>query len=304
MRNYVLAVIVGLAGLTVGAAVIVLNHRVPAPAPGASAPPAAADQAAASLPAPEPAPTAAPDSAQPVAPQPAPEVAAAPPAPPAAPALPNVDVAPLTVHAVPDEEPPAPTVTLVDRDGRTIREIKPSAPLSPTYQPSVGTAATSQRFASNVPPPPARSASAPVLVPPIGNSRLAATSMTAFFNGAATAVGATVLSVGGHSVKLFGVRVADPRDQCGLGPGDNRNCADVARDALAQRLQRNPRVSCHVPPGQRGDPAAVCADGGGTDLAGFLIAEGYALADTNQSYDYFGAEGVARSFRRGLWRYR
>jgi endonuclease YncB( thermonuclease family) len=289
-----LAAIAGLAGLTVGAAVIVLNHRAPVPAADQTP-----DQTTVSLPAPASAPE--PPTA---APEPAPEVAAAPLAPPAAPDLPNVDVAPLTVHPVPSEEPPAAPVTLVDRDGRTIREIQPSSPLSPTYRPSVGPAQTSQRFASNVPPPARSASAAPVLVPPIGNSRLAAAAPTAFFNGAAAVAGATALSVGGHSVQLYGVRVAEPRDQCGLGAGDNRSCADVARDALAQRLQRNPRVSCHVPPGQRGDPAAVCADASGTDLAGFLIAEGYALADTNQGFDYFGDEGAARAFRRGLWRYR
>jgi endonuclease YncB( thermonuclease family) len=300
MRNYALATVVGLAGLTVGVAVIVLDRRVSAPVP--SVPPLAADRIAESLPpaAPEPPPPAPAPELAAAAPE---QSAAAAPSPPAASDLPNVDIAPLTVHPVPNDEPPAPTVTLVDRNGRTIREIRPSAAPSPTYQPSIGPAPTTQRFASIAGPPP-RAASAPVMVPPIGNSRFAATPMTAFFNGSASASGATVLSVGGRNVRLFGVRVADPRDQCGLGPGDNRSCADVARDALAQRLQHYPSVACHVPAGQRGDPAAVCADASGTDLAGFLVAEGYALADTNQSYDYFGAEGVARSFRRGLWRYR
>ena len=142
------------------------------------------------------------------------------------------------------------------------------------------------------------------MVPPVAGPRVAALPSGTFFNGAGQATGGTVISVGGRFVNLFGVRIADPRDQCGLGPGDNRSCADVARDSLAQRLKRYPNVSCHVPPGQRGQAGAVCTDASGTDLSGFLIAEGYALADTNQSYDYFGAEGVARSYRRGLWRYR
>ena len=90
-----------------------------------------------------------------------------------------------------------------------------------------------------------------------------------------------------------------------LGAGDNRSCSDVARDALAQRLQHYPNVACRVPPGQRGgDPAAICTDNSGTDLAQFLVDQGYALADTHQSFDYFGAESAARANRRGLWRYR
>jgi endonuclease YncB( thermonuclease family) len=124
------------------------------------------------------------------------------------------------------------------------------------------------------------------------------------FNGAASAAGGTILAVGGRSVRLYGVKLAEPRDRCGLGAGDSRSCADVARDVLAQRLLRYPNVTCRVPAAQRGAAAAICTDGSGVDLGGFLVAEGYALADTGQSYDYSGAEGVARAFHRGLWRYR
>jgi endonuclease YncB( thermonuclease family) len=124
------------------------------------------------------------------------------------------------------------------------------------------------------------------------------------FGGAAAATGGVTLEVAGRKVKLFGVRVADSSDRCGLGPRDDRNCAEVEKDALAQRLSRADRVSCHIPAGQPGKPAAVCVDTTGTDLGGFLVAEGLALADTNESYEYFGAEGVARTFRRGLWRNR
>jgi endonuclease YncB( thermonuclease family) len=291
MRNLALAVVVGLAGLTVGAALVVLGHHAPPVA--ATAPPP--DQAVVSVP---PVPEAAPTP-------PLPETAVAPPAP-AAPDLPTVDVAPLAVHIVPnDDTSPAPTVTLQDRDGRTIREIKPAQGLSPTYVPSVGPG-SGRSFAPSSPAPYySPGPSGPVMVPPINGSRLAtAVPSGALFNGAGQAAGGITLSVGGRYVNLFGIRIADPRDQCGLGPGDNRSCAVVAHDALAQRLQHYANVSCHVPPGQRGQPGAVCTDSSGTDLGGFLVAEGYALADTGQSYDYFGAEGVARSYRRGLWRYR
>lgn len=124
------------------------------------------------------------------------------------------------------------------------------------------------------------------------------------FGGAAEATGGVTLSVAGRKVTLFGVRVADSSDRCGLGPGDDRGCAEVEKDALAQRLRRADRVSCHIPAGQPGKPAAICVDTTGTDLGGFLVAEGLALADTNESYEYFGAEGVARTFHRGLWRHR
>jgi endonuclease YncB( thermonuclease family) len=89
-----------------------------------------------------------------------------------------------------------------------------------------------------------------------------------------------------------------------LRHGTAQSCRDVARKALAQRHAAHSQVHCRIPPGQRGAPGAICLDASGTDLGGFLVAEGFALADPAQSYDYVGAEGVARSFHRGLWHYR
>jgi endonuclease YncB( thermonuclease family) len=302
MRQYLLVGLVVAAGLTVGAAVVVLDRHVPPPVakpPVASEPPGSGE-ATASLPAPESAP-ATPEAPAAVAAAPAPPGATAG-APPATRSpdsdLPNVDVVPRTTHAVPDAEPPPTSVTIVDRNGRTLKELQPSSGLSPSYVPSVGPGGGGASGS-------ARGSTRPILVPPPSNSRLAMVLPGAVFNGKGSAAGGTALSVAGHTLRLFGVRLADPRDRCGLGTGDNRSCSDVARDALAQRLQHYPTLACRVPPGQHGgDPAAICADNSGTDLAGFLIGEGYALADTNQSFDYFGAEGVARSNRRGLWRYR
>jgi endonuclease YncB( thermonuclease family) len=286
MQKWVVGILAGLAGMAVGAALVVLErtvHPLPQPAPAA--------QVAALPPVPEPAPE--------------PPPAAAPePAPPAAPDLPTVDVAPLAVHAVPDQDTPAPKVTVFDHNGRDITPRGSSGPPA-SYVPSPSPAYPSPAY----PSPPSQAPSRTALVFPQFSANKAIVGKpvqpsVANFSGMATAGGGTSLLIGGKTVALFGVRPGDPRDQCGLGPGDSRSCTDVARDALAQRLQHYGNVSCRVPPGQRGDPAAVCNDSGGTDLGGFLVAEGLALADTNKSYDYFGAEGVARSFRRGLWRNR
>jgi endonuclease YncB( thermonuclease family) len=248
MRKSALLVL-GLGGLALGVAVVMLDRR-------ATPPPAPAEKAEA-LPVPE-----APVAAAPAAP-PAPPPA---PAAPALPDLPTVEVAPRPVHAVPNDEPPPPAkVTLFDRSGKEL----------PWRQAAL--------------PPPRTPAPAAPVTP---------------FGGRAQAAGGITLALAGKTVRLFGVRVADSRDRCGLGQGDARSCGEVARDALAQRLQRNPTVSCRVPEGQRGDPAAICLDGAGTDLGGFLVAEGLALADTKESYEYAGPEGVARYFGRGLWRNR
>ena len=271
MRNWVVGILAGVAGMAVGAALVVVEryvHAVPLPPPTA--------QQASLPPVPE-------------VPQAAPEPE---PTPPAAPDLPTVEVAPHIVHTVPDEDTPAPKATIFDRNGREITSRGNNTP-PPSYVPSPS------------PMPPGSSASAsrgPLILPQFAAKPSAPSAGN--FSGSASAPGGIALTVGGRQVALFGVRPGDARDRCGLGPGDARACADVARDALAQRLQRNANVDCRIPPGQRGNPAAVCTDNSGTDLGGFLVAEGLALADTGTSYEYFGAEGVARSFRRGLWRNR
>ena len=107
---------------------------------------------------------------------------------------------------------------------------------------------------------------------------------------------------------LFGVRPPGGADRC-LSPGSLNlsappTCVDKAHAALAARLARNPTVSCRLPAPATAASAAVCLDAEGVDLGGLLVAEGLALADPSQSYDYVGAETAARSQGRGLWHFR
>jgi endonuclease YncB( thermonuclease family) len=179
--------------------------------------------------------------------------------------------------AVPD----LPTVEIAPRPVHTVPEDEP--PPAPKANPFVQAARpTASSEASSRP--------APSPTPPV-------------IAGAAKASGPTTLAVAGRPIRLFGVKTPEPGDRCGTGSGRG-NCAEAAHDALTQRLDRSPQVSCRIPAGQRGNPAAVCVDASGTDLGRFLVAEGLALADTTQSYEYFGAEGKARSSRVGLWGHR
>ncbi len=146
--------------------------------------------------------------------------------------------------------------------------------------------------------PPPQAAPPSVALPPL----------PARLTGAAQAAGGTTLTVQGRPLRLFGVRPPDDRDRCPTHDGalqaSTRPCAEVAHEALAARLVAPAGVNCRVPEGQRGQPAAICLDSTGVDLGGFLVGEGLAFADPHQSYDYVGAETVARTARRGLWRYR
>jgi len=131
------------------------------------------------------------------------------------------------------------------------------------------------------------------------------TAPAVLINGAAKLGGGFSLTVGQRAIELFGVKPPPSGERCAGGAQPASNCGEVARGALAARLKANAAVSCRVPPGQRrAVPAALCIDAAGVDLGGFLVAQGFALADPAQSYDYVGAEDVARSLKRGLWRYR
>lgn len=186
-------------------------------------------------------------------------------APPPSSDLPTVVVNQRPVHTVPEEDPgPSPPVTIKGRDGNAVALHAPRPPL-------------------------VRRAPAPAPV--------------TLISGAARLGEGISLSVRGRSVHLFGVRLPASGDRC--GDAASHPCSELAREALAMRLRMNGDVSCRVPPGQRAAaPGAVCHDVTGVDLGGFLVAQGLALADPTQSYEYVGAESAARAVRRGLWNYR
>jgi endonuclease YncB( thermonuclease family) len=260
--------------LALGLAVVFLSPRPDVPETSSAVRAAAAPVAVIPPAAPQPPPTRVADAAPAAS-------SALPPSPPAAtqtpvparsppavvPDLPTVEVRELPVHAVPDDTPPPRPVTLLGRN-------------RPGDAP--------QLLAHNAPPPAPRQSPALVIV------------------GAAHADSGVSLTVRGRVVPLYGVRAPRGGDRCAVSPGRvPRSCAEVARDALAARLGASATVSCRVPPGQRGGgSAAVCLDSTGVDLAGFLVGAGFVLADPAQGRDYVGAERIARSFRRGLWRYR
>ncbi|HEX3500534.1 MAG TPA: hypothetical protein VHT04_14545 [Stellaceae bacterium] len=233
----------------------------------------------------EPAPAAASaPAADSPAPPPGPAVAALPP-------LPTRAIPEWQTHAVPEDEvPPAPKPL----DLRVPSNGSAALPPPPSYRPSVGAQ-----------PAPSGSA-APTAGPRDGTGPQIA--------GTARAEGATALRVGGQPLHLFGIRPPASGDRCATsgttplssGAQTRRTlpCLEQAQGLLAARLAAKANISCRFPGASRQDSPAICLDGDGVDLAGVLVAEGLALADPTQSYDYVGAEGVARSQKRGLWLFR
>lgn len=208
---------------------------------------------------------------------------------PAVPDLPTVAVAPPAVHVVPSDGDTKQfgTVTMSDRKGRTFT-IVPAVPMpAPAPEPR-RTASVASSAGPSLP--------RPKVFAPVGRP--------AVFSGHARITGPLTLDVQGQTVQLFGVAPAAPEDRCASANGVVKSCAAVAAAALTEKLAGHSIVACRVPPGQRGMIGAICLDEQGNDLGRFLVIEGLALTDSNQSYDYLPAQGAARSAKRGLWYFR
>ena len=214
------------------------------------------------------------------------------------PELPTVSVESPSVHPVPDESEtrsisPA---TLSNRLGQPLK-MRTNPPPPPSYVPSVSGPGLSSP-ASSGPKSGAPQQSAMIPEPPL-------TGNPSVFSGRARPLGGINIEVAGLKVRLFGVRLPEARDHCAAANGKPQACDAAALAALQQRLAGHSIVACRVPPGQQSsEPGAICLDEEGNDLGRYLVIQGYALADSNQSYDYLPAEGAARTAKRGLWNYR
>lgn len=114
--------------------------------------------------------------------------------------------------------------------------------------------------------------------------------------------GDTIILAGQH-IRLHGIDAPERGQICEAG-GKPWRCGEEAKAALARLIGRawvrcDARVTA-----QRHANVAVCRMVGpnGKQLNKAMVAEGWALADRNQSTDYVSDEADARSARKGLWR--
>ncbi len=123
-------------------------------------------------------------------------------------------------------------------------------------------------------------------------------------DGPAIVTGPLELNVAGTPLRLYGVKAPGSGDMC--APNAEyaaRSCPDVSRAALAARIGQGGKVSCRIlASGGRQALPAVCKDSTGTDLASYLVAHGFALAEANDMMiDYSAAETQAKNAHTGLW---
>lgn len=117
--------------------------------------------------------------------------------------------------------------------------------------------------------------------------------------GVATVIDGDTLEVRGERIRLHGIDAPERAQACVRG-GKAWRCGQQASLALADRIGRLP-VRCETFQRDRyGRIIAICRQGE-TDLNGWMVRNGWALAYRRYSTDYVAAEDEARQAALGIW---
>lgn len=108
------------------------------------------------------------------------------------------------------------------------------------------------------------------------------------------------IRLGGRSIRLDGIDAPEWDQTCLDANGRSWRCGRAASRALRDRT-RGQTVSCQPRALDRyGRTIAVCALADGSDLNGWLVRHGWAIA-SGFSRTYAAEESEAKAARRGIW---
>ena len=114
-------------------------------------------------------------------------------------------------------------------------------------------------------------------------------------------IDADTLHVAGQKVRLQGIDAPESAQSCRGADGRSYLCGDQATRALRERIGGR-AVTCTIEGRDRYNRAlGNCSMADGTDLNGWLVRQGYALAYRRYSTRYVPQEDQARSARAGIW---
>ena len=114
-------------------------------------------------------------------------------------------------------------------------------------------------------------------------------------------VDADTLEVAGQKVRLQGIDAPESAQSCRQAGGPRYQCGDHATQALRTRIGTG-AVTCTVEGRDRYMRAlGICYAADGTDLNGWLVSQGHALAYRKYSTKYVPQEDQARAAQAGLW---
>jgi endonuclease YncB( thermonuclease family) len=118
--------------------------------------------------------------------------------------------------------------------------------------------------------------------------------------GRAWVVDGDSIRIGGVSIRLDGIDAPEWDQTCGDGKGQTWRCGLMASRQLRDQV-RGREISCRPRAHDRyGRTLATCSLSNGTNLNGWLVRQGWAVA-TGFSSIYGAEEAEAKSERRGIW---
>ena len=124
--------------------------------------------------------------------------------------------------------------------------------------------------------------------------------IAATLSGAARVMDADTLALAGRAVRLEGIDAPEKRQACQRN-GRRYQCGVAATQALRRRIGAG-RVACTLDGRDNdGRSLGICHAADGTDLNGWLVEHGWALAYRRFSGRYVPQEGRARATGAGLW---
>ena len=114
-------------------------------------------------------------------------------------------------------------------------------------------------------------------------------------------VDADTLEVAGQKVRLQGIDAPESAQSCRQATGHRYPCGDHAPQALQTRIGPD-AVTCTIAGRDRyGRGLGICYAADGTDLNGWLVSQGHALAYRKYSTTYVPQEDQANAAQAGLW---
>ena len=114
-------------------------------------------------------------------------------------------------------------------------------------------------------------------------------------------IDADTLQMAGQKVRLQGIDAPESAQSCRQPTGRSYLCGDRATQALRERIGTG-TVTCKIEGRDRYKRAlGICYMADGTDLNGWLVSQGYALAYRRYSTRYVPQEDQAKAAQAGIW---
>lgn len=110
------------------------------------------------------------------------------------------------------------------------------------------------------------------------------------------------LTIGGESIRLWGIDAPELDQTCRRADGASYPCGAVAKERLSSRINHQTLHCEHMDTDAYGRKVSRCLTQGGNDVAAWMINEGLAKAYVTYTHTYISFEDHARRTRRGFWR--